>query len=94
VRFDWRQRPQFHSRGGIHGTGVGDADPLDLNKRGNLNLNFRGAGDATGVGVGVGDASAVVLRRTRLGVAEAVAGDSAAERGAVLSIGGVASVFS
>jgi hypothetical protein len=63
-------------------TGVGDADLLGLNKRGNLNL--RGVGDGTGVGVGLGDASAVVFLRIRFGVGEA-AGDSASEADVVLS---------
>jgi hypothetical protein len=53
---------------------------------------LRGVGDATGVGVGVGDTSAVVFRRIGLGVAEAVAGDSAAE-GDPASTGAVASVL-
>jgi hypothetical protein len=53
---------------------------------------LRGVGDATGVGVGLGDISAVVLLRIRLGVGDA-AGDSAAEGGAPLSTGGVASVL-
>jgi hypothetical protein len=58
-----------------------------------LNLNLWGVGDATAVGVGVGDALAVVFLRIGLGVAEAAAGDSAAEDDARLSTGGVASVL-
>ena len=68
-------------------TGVGDADLLGLNKRGNL--NFRGVGDGTGVGVRVGDASAVAFLRVRFGLGEAV-GDSASEGDVVLSAGEVA----
>ena len=56
--------------------GVGDADLLGLNKRGNLNL--RGVGEGTGVGVGLGDASVVAFLRVRFGFGEA-AGDSASE---------------
>jgi len=62
--------------------GVGDADLLGLNKRGNLNL--RGVGDGTGVGAGVGDASAVAFLRVRFGFGEA-AGNSASEPDAGLS---------
>jgi hypothetical protein len=67
-------------------TGVGDADLLGLNKRGNLNL--RGVGEGTGVGAGVGDASAVAVLRARFGFGEAV-GDSASEGDVVLSAGEV-----
>ena len=77
----------------IHIDGLGDGDVFDLNKRGNLSLNLRGVGDATGVGAGVGDTLALVFLRIGLGVAEAVAGDSAAEGDAPLSTGGVASVL-
>jgi hypothetical protein len=69
-----------------------DGKLFGLNRRGNLSLNLRGVGDATGVGVGLGVTSAVVFLRTRLGVGDA-AGDSAAEDGAALSTGGVASVL-
>ena len=62
--------------------GVGNADLLGLNNRGNLNL--RGVGDGTGVGVGVGDASTFL--RLRFGLGEA-AGDSASEADAALSAG-------
>ena len=72
---------------------MADGDAFGLNKRGNLSLNLGGVGDATGVGVAVGDALAVVFLRTGLGVAEAAAGDSAAEGDAPLSTGGVASVL-
>ena len=71
---------------------MGDGDVFGLNKRGNLILNLRGVGDAIGVGVGLGGISAVACLRTRPGVGEAV-GDSAAERDAALSTGGVASVL-
>ena len=70
--------------------GVGDADLLGLNKRGNLNL--RGVGDATGVGVGLGDVSAIAFLRLRFTFGEAD-GDSAAKGDVVLSVGEVASVF-
>jgi hypothetical protein len=55
-------------------------------------LNLWGVGDAIGVGVGLGDGSTVVFLRIRLGVGDA-AGDSAAEGDALLSTGGIASVF-
>ena len=55
-------------------------------------MNLWGVGDATGVGVGVGDTLAVVFRRIGLAVAEAVAGDSAAEGDAPPSTGEGASV--
>jgi hypothetical protein len=77
----------------IHADGLADGDVFGLNKRGNLSLNLRGVGDATAVGVGVGDTLAVVFLRIGLGVAEAAAGDSAAEGDALLSTGGVASVL-
>ena len=71
---------------------MGDGDVFGLNKRGNLILNLRGVGDAIGVGVGLGGISAVVFLWMRLGVDDA-AGDSAAEDGAALSTGGVASIL-
>jgi hypothetical protein len=76
----------------IHIDGLADGELFGLNKRGNLNLNLRGVADATGVGVGVGDTLAVVFLRIGLGVAEAAAGDSAADGDALISTGGVASV--
>jgi hypothetical protein len=77
----------------IHIDGLADGDAFGLNKRGNLSLNLWGVGDATGVGVGVGDTLAVVFLRTGLGVAEAAAGDSAAEGDAPVSTSEVASVL-
>ena len=41
----------------------------------------------------MGDTSAIVFLRTRLGAGEVAAGDSPAEGDALLSTGGVASVF-
>jgi hypothetical protein len=71
--------------------GLGDADLLGLNKRGNLNLC--GVGDGGGVGVGLGDASAIGFLRIRFGFGE-VAGDSSTEGDAVLSAGeAVAATF-
>ena len=72
--------------------GLADGDLLGLNKRGNLILNLRCVGDATGVRVGLAGISGAFFPRVRLGVGEA-AGDSAAEGGAALSTGGVASVL-
>ena len=76
----------------IYDEGLADAELFGLNKRGNLSLNLWGVGEATGVGVGVGDTSAVVFLRTRLGVFETGAGDSAADFGVALSTGGGASI--
>ena len=58
-----------------------------------MSLNLCGVGDAIGVGVGLGDVSTVVFLRTRLGVGEIAAGDSAVEGDALLSTGGVGSVL-
>ena len=71
--------------------GLADGDLFGLNKRGNLILNLRGVGDTTGVRVGLAGALVIVFLVIRFGFGEA-AGDSAAERDAVLSTGEVASV--